>query len=85
MLFIFSQLQYNNWFTLICGGFLLLSLVLIFSIVFIFIDGYTRFTWIYPLKAKSDTLNVFLLFKVFVEKQFSLSIKALHSYWGEEY
>ena len=37
------------------------------------------------MKSKSNAMNVFLLFIVFVENQFNLSIKALQSNWGEEY
>ncbi|KAH9725758.1 retrovirus-related pol polyprotein from transposon RE2 [Citrus sinensis] len=36
-----------------------------------FVDDYSRYTWIYPLKLKSDALAVFKLFKLQVENQFN--------------
>ena len=34
-----------------------------------FVDDFTRFTWIFPLKTKDETLHVFKIFKAQVEKQ----------------
>ncbi|KAH9652235.1 retrovirus-related pol polyprotein from transposon RE1 [Citrus sinensis] len=34
-----------------------------------FVDDYSRYTWIYPLKLKSDAFAVFKLFKIQVENQ----------------
>lgn len=42
----------------------------------IFIDNYSRFSWLYPLKAKSDFLNAFLLYQKLVENQFSTKVNA---------
>ena len=42
-----------------------------------FVDEYTRFTWIFPLKTKDKKLFVFKIFKTQVEKQFKRSIKCL--------
>lgn len=39
----------------------------------------TRFTWIYLLKAKSDTLAVFKQFKAYTELDFGFPIKALQT------
>ena len=50
-----------------------------------FVDDFSRFTWIYPLKFKSEALNVFKLFKTQVENQFQTTIKKLQSDWGGEY
>ena len=33
----------------------------------LFVDYYSRFTWIFPLKLKSDTLSVFLKFNAFID------------------
>ena len=33
-----------------------------------FVDDFTRFTWIFPLKTKDETLQVFKIFKAQVEK-----------------
>jgi hypothetical protein len=51
----------------------------------IFIDDYSRYTWLYPLKAKSEVYECFVKFKLLVEKQFSSSIKQLQSDGGGEY
>ncbi|KAL5804239.1 hypothetical protein ACOSQ3_031039 [Xanthoceras sorbifolium] len=50
-----------------------------------FIDSYSRYTWWFPLKLKSDTLNVFLQFNKFVKVQFGASIKAIQSDMGGEF
>lgn len=48
-----------------------------------FVDASTRFTWMYLLKRKSDTLEAFKQFKALVELQFGEPIKALQSVrWG---
>ncbi|KAL5856594.1 hypothetical protein ACOSQ3_004052 [Xanthoceras sorbifolium] len=44
----------------------------------VFVDSYSRFTWLYPIKLKSDVLHIFLKFKVFVELQLNHKIKVLH-------
>lgn len=51
----------------------------------LFLDDYNKFTWIYPLKLKSDTLVAFSHFLNVVKIQFSGTIKALQSYNGGEY
>ena len=50
-----------------------------------FIDDYSRKTWFYFLKQKSETFDKFKEFKAFVEKQSGLSIKILRSDRGGEY
>ena len=50
-----------------------------------FIDNYTRYTWIYFLRAKSEVLSVFQQFTAYVETQFSFGIKILQSDSGGEY
>ena len=47
-----------------------------------FIDDFTRFTWIFPLKLKSECIKVFAWFNVFVERQFNSKIKCLQTDWG---
>jgi hypothetical protein len=51
----------------------------------IFVDDFSRFSWIYPLHTKSETYDVFLKFKILVENQFSTTIKELQSDGGGEY
>ncbi|KAL5768000.1 hypothetical protein ACOSQ2_014783 [Xanthoceras sorbifolium] len=50
-----------------------------------FVDSYTNFTWIFPVKVKSEALNIFKLFKVSIELQFNTKLKCLQSDWGGEY
>jgi len=50
-----------------------------------FIDAYSKFTWFYPLKSKSETFTVFQHFKAMVENQFNSKIKGIQSDWGGEY
>ncbi|KAH9721431.1 retrovirus-related pol polyprotein from transposon RE1 [Citrus sinensis] len=50
-----------------------------------FVDDCTRFTWIFPLKTKDETLHVFKIFKTQIEKQLSRPIKCLQSDWGGEF
>ena len=49
------------------------------------LDDYSRFTWIFPLSAKSDALEVFTNFKIFIEKHLQLPIKTVQTDWGEEF
>lgn len=51
----------------------------------LFVDDYTRFTWVYFLKHKSDVYNTFLHFEQMVTRQFNTTIRAFHSDWGGEY
>ncbi|CAA0812276.1 Uncharacterized mitochondrial protein AtMg00710, partial [Striga hermonthica] len=50
-----------------------------------FIDHATRFTWIYLLKNKSQTLPAFTQFKQLVENQLNKKIKALQTDGGGEF
>ena len=51
----------------------------------IFVDHFTRFTWLYPLKSKFEVFSKFLLFKALIETQFSTKIKTFKSGGGGEY
>ncbi|GKB35432.1 retrovirus-related pol polyprotein from transposon TNT 1-94 [Tanacetum coccineum] len=51
----------------------------------IFVDDYSRFTWFYPMKAKSDFYNVFVAFVALVQTQFSCKIKVFQSDGGTEF
>ena len=50
-----------------------------------FIDDFTHYTWVYILKAKSETFDRFKEWKLLFEKQFKYSVKTLRSDNGEEY
>ena len=51
----------------------------------ILVDHYTRYTWFYPLKRKSDVRDTFIAFKALVENHFVTSIQTLYSDNGGEY
>ena len=51
----------------------------------LFVDDFTRFTWIYFLKNKSDAYSIFLEFESLISRQFNSQIKAFHSEWGVEF
>jgi histone deacetylase 1/2 len=46
-----------------------------------FIDAYSRYTWIYLLKAKSDAFTIFKQFKTMAELQLGHSLKTLQTDW----
>jgi len=50
-----------------------------------FTDDYSRFTWVYFLKFKSETLENFKKFKAFVENQSGNKIKSLRTNRGGEF
>ena len=50
-----------------------------------FVDDYSKFTWIYLLKNKSDVFSRFNDFQNHVERLFDKKILALQSDWGGEY
>ncbi|KAK9075210.1 hypothetical protein SSX86_003531 [Deinandra increscens subsp. villosa] len=50
-----------------------------------FVDDFSRFTWFYPLKAKSDFYATLVVFSKFVETQFDRKIKIFQSDGGTEF
>jgi histone deacetylase 1/2 len=50
-----------------------------------FVDAYSRFTWLYLLKHKSDVFTVFLQFQQHVERLLNRKILHVQSDWGGEY
>ena len=50
-----------------------------------FIDDYTRFTWVYFLKLKSEVFQHLKIFKAHAENQFGKRIKMLHTDNGTKY
>lgn len=50
-----------------------------------FVDEYTKFTWLYLVKHKSEVLKIFTQFKANVELQFNTPIKILQTNGGGEY
>jgi transposase InsO family protein len=51
----------------------------------LFVDDYSRFSWLYLLKHKSDVLTTFTHFKNTIENQLSKKIKFLRTDCGGEY
>jgi hypothetical protein len=47
-----------------------------------FVDAYSRFTWLYLLKHKSDVYDVFLQFQKHVERLLNRKIIHVQSDWG---
>ncbi|KAI3719151.1 hypothetical protein L6452_20045 [Arctium lappa] len=50
-----------------------------------FIDDYSRFCWLYPLRTKSEFYNALLIFMQFVQTHFSRKIKVFQSDGGTEF
>jgi histone deacetylase 1/2 len=57
----------------------------IFTYYVSFIDDFSKFSWIYLLKKKSDVFQIFRNFKQLVERQFDKKILVVQSDWGGEY
>lgn len=51
----------------------------------IFVDHYIRYTWLYPLKQKSQVKNTFITFKNLVENRFQTRIGTFYSDNGGEF
>lgn len=56
-----------------------------FKYYVVFIDHYSRYRWLYPLKKKSQVQEVFMAYKALVENKFQTSIGTLFSDNGGEY
>ncbi|PKA60460.1 Retrovirus-related Pol polyprotein from transposon TNT 1-94 [Apostasia shenzhenica] len=56
-----------------------------FSYYVIFVDDFSKFTWLFPMKRKSDLVDIFLSFQKHVERFFNCKIRSFHSDWGGEY
>ena len=56
-----------------------------FKYYVLFVDHFTRYTWLFLLKAKFEVFSKFLLFKAMVETQFSTKIKIFRSNGKGEY
>ena len=50
-----------------------------------FIDDFSKFTWIYFLRHKSEVFQVFRNFQQLVERQFDRKILTMQTNWGGEY
>ena len=51
----------------------------------IFVDDYSKYIWLFPMKNKSDVFSIFYDFHIKAERQFSTKLQSLQSDWGGEY
>ncbi|KAG7533403.1 Reverse transcriptase RNA-dependent DNA polymerase [Arabidopsis thaliana x Arabidopsis arenosa] len=56
-----------------------------FKYYLVIVDHFTRYTWLYPLKQKSQVKEVFVAFKALVENRFQCKIRTLYSDNGGEF
>ena len=49
------------------------------------VDAFTKYTWLFPMKAKSEVFSTFVLFKAYVENMIGNKIKILRSDSGGEF
>jgi hypothetical protein len=54
-----------------------------FKYYVLFIDDYSKFTWLYPLKNRSDVFQKFHDFQQLVERFFYKKILAIQINWGQ--
>ena len=47
-----------------------------------FVDAYSRFTWLYLLKRKSDVFGIFIQFQLHVERLLKHKIIHVQTDWG---
>jgi histone deacetylase 1/2 len=50
-----------------------------------FIDDFSKYTWVYLIKQKSDVFQVFKNFQNLVERKFGRKIISMQTDWGGEY
>jgi histone deacetylase 1/2 len=50
-----------------------------------FIDDFSKYTWIYLIKKKSDVFDVFQSFMNLVERKFNKKTITMQTDWGGEY
>jgi hypothetical protein len=50
-----------------------------------FIDDFSKFTWVYFLKHKSNVFQRFQEFQAHVERLFDRKVLAMQTDWGSEY
>ena len=56
-----------------------------FRFYVIFVDNFSRFSWLFPLKAKSDFYNTFIMFQKMIENQLSTKISMFQCDGGGEF
>ena len=48
----------------------------------LFVDDYTRYVWVYPLRLKYEVANIVQQFISLVERQFTTKVQCIQSDWG---
>ena len=66
-------------------GLALITSINDFQYYILFVDEYSKFTWLYLLKHKSNVLNIFKFFKATIENQLDSKIKVLRNNYGGEF
>ena len=66
-------------------GLALITSINDFQYYILFVDEYSKFTWLYLLKHKSNVLNIFKFFKATIENQLDSKIKVLRTNYGGEF
>jgi histone deacetylase 1/2 len=56
-----------------------------FSYYVSFIDDFSKYTWVYLIKHKSEVFSCFREFQILVERQLNCKILAMQTDWGGEY
>ncbi|KAI0520641.1 hypothetical protein KFK09_008119 [Dendrobium nobile] len=56
-----------------------------FHYYLLFVDDFSRYSWVYPLHSKNEVTTTFIQFKLMVERQFQQPIKILRTDRGGEY
>lgn len=56
-----------------------------FSYYVLFIDDFSRFTWVYPLTHKHEVFSKFVAFKAYAETQFNTKLQVFRTDGGGEY
>ncbi|KAM1069966.1 hypothetical protein ACFX15_001756 [Malus domestica] len=56
-----------------------------FKYYLLLVDDYSRYSWLFPLKAKSDAYSTFVVFKQYVENLLGNKITVVHSDSGGEF
>ena len=52
---------------------------------FVIVDDYSRYTWVYFFKSKSETQQCFIDFSTFIQRKYELTIKIIRSDNGSEF
>ena len=66
-------------------GVLPLFLMKVFGYYLLIVDDFSRYSWIFPMKQKSEVFGIFVQFKSKVENMLNCTIKTIQCDEGGEY